>query len=165
MIPGAAPQSDHERLCEDLPLGRFATSFDLLQCGNSDGLSTYLSLDVDFYWRDESYWGDGSVAGEKVTRRIRGPILELSIQTRLRPLVRWRKPTKWDSLDVFGQPGLWPLDRFRAASGVDVNDLMRLAELSRKYNRNLPVHAPGDAVTIPFEVKGEIRAIVGRLTR
>lgn len=155
--------TDHEPLCADVPIGRVMHR-SILPDGMPLDVEHYLSVDVDFYWRDAGYWGDSFAAGN-VPFRLRGPILELSIQVRVRPLAPWCEVARFDELRQLGDPaGPWPLDRFRVDPAVQLGDIIRLAELAR-YNRNLKADAPTEATLIPRPQVREIRAIVERLTK
>lgn len=84
----------------------------------------------------------------------------------IRTFSRRAKPSSFDGFGHFGtQTGGWPLERFRPARGVDVDDLLQLAELCRLYNKNLTVHEDEtiSAIFIPRDQEQEIRRIAARL--
>lgn len=154
---------DHEPLCIDVPIGHLVPAVD---GGPRSRVPIHLSLDIEFVTRATRQWG-GTVDAAAHKYRLRGVFLELSIQVRVRYGARRRAPSRWESgFGAFGDPGgLWPLSRFRPASGVDVDDLLRLADVSVLYNRNLrsSLDGPTNAVFIPRDHERELRAIAARL--
>lgn len=160
-ISSRAPESDHEPLCTNVLIGRVLNRY---------RWSTHLRLTVEFFRRQTSNFG-GSVKAAEARYQLRGSFMELQIQVRSRP-APWITPAdEWShtGLDQFGDPdGPWPPSRFLLATGIDLDDLTRLAALSRRYNRNwdhAPANAPSRAVFIPREAEQEIRDIAERLRR
>lgn len=159
--PRALP--DHEPLCLDVPIGHIVPAMD---GGPRSRVPIHLSLDIEFYARDTRRWG-GTVDAAGHQFRYRGSFLELVTQVRVRYARRTRTPSRWVAgFGMFGaDEGPWPLARFRPASGVDVVDLLRLAELSRVHHRNLfgSVDGPNSARFIPRGHERELRDIAARL--
>jgi hypothetical protein len=156
--PQDYPESDLERLCDNILIGRVL---------NRVRMSTWLALCVDLYRRHTANFG-GPLQVVRHRYRMSGPLTELTVQVRSIPGTL--APALFVRFDEFGAPGgPWPLERFRAAHGVDVRDLVRLAELSRKYNFNMHGYASPDpsprAVLIPRDDEQEIREIASRLRR
>lgn len=140
-IPAPAPQSDHESLCADVPIGRIDT-----------GTITYLSVFIDLYHRHSAYFG--AVEGEAAH------FLEVSIQVGVRPLTRGVRPKMVAKyVSGFGQfgrrDGPWPLHGFHVVRGLDLRALTRLGELSDMYNKR--------AVFITRQHEVELRDIAARL--
>jgi len=148
-------EPDREPLCDDVPIGYVVKRFKI---------PVFLSVNVDFLWRDERY--ESAVGASTARHRIRGPMHELVVELRVRPFTRHRKPTRY----VYGfgdyslRAGGWPIDRFRPAPGVILYDVVNLCGISDAYNRNLSARDPSDVKLIPHGIVREIRDITSRLT-
>lgn len=145
-------ESDEEVLCRDVPVGRVGRMF--------------LSLEVCFYHRATEEWGDGRVRDIAHDFTLNGVFLELGVQGMIRRHTpRLRTPHQyWPGMDWFDGPR-WDVSRMRLATGVALDDLRTLAELSAVYNRAMVIEPgePAKAVFISRAHERTIRDIAARL--
>lgn len=167
-LPNVAKQ---QTLCEDTPIGRVVRRYSA-PGGVTLLVDEFLSVDVSFHKRHTDFF-HGTVTSVEHDYRLRGPILELLIEVRVRRFTQSREPYKFvTGLHQLGDPdGPWPLDRFQPAPGILIGTLLRLAELSQMYNLNVRFAIAAEdgklarAVFIPREHEQEIRDIAARITQ
>lgn len=163
-IGAPAVESHVDVLCHDAPIGRIVS---VPHPHLPTFVASYLSVDIELTWRDTSCIVGRAVDAAAHDFLLRGGFWVLTIQVRVRPFTWRREPAQWvTGFDQFGDPaGRWPLARFQPYPGVDLTQLLALAHLSWRYDRNMQSspHRRSAVLFIPREDEDSIREIAACL--